>query len=122
MDGLEIRIRNRSYSVELKLQAVQDYLSGQYSQYEVIDTYKITSRTQLKSWINKYNSHSSSKSDIPMEAFWGTLKCEMYYLQSYNTFEELKRDIEAYIHFYNNERLQAKLNDLSPVEFRAKAV
>ncbi|MEK3916151.1 IS3 family transposase [Paenibacillus sp. FSL H7-0331] len=57
----------------------------------------------------------------PMEAFWGTLKCEMYYLQTYSTFEELKRDIEAYIHFYNNERLQAKLNDLSPVEFRAKA-
>ncbi|SFM40880.1 Transposase and inactivated derivatives [Paenibacillus sp. 1_12] len=63
MDGLEIRIRNRSYSVELKLQAVQDYLSGQYSQYKVIDKYKIASRTQLKSWINKYNGHSSFKSD-----------------------------------------------------------
>ncbi|WP_083689968.1 IS3 family transposase [Paenibacillus sp. FSL H7-0331] len=35
--------------------------------------------------------------------------------------QELKRDIEAYNHFYNNERFQAKLNDLSPVEFRAKA-
>ncbi|OMC62603.1 transposase, partial [Paenibacillus odorifer] len=25
------------------------------------------------------------------------------------------------IHFYNNERLQAKLNGLSPIEFRTKA-
>ncbi|HZG85911.1 IS3 family transposase [Paenibacillus sp.] len=57
----------------------------------------------------------------PMESFWGTLKCEKYYLHVYHTFEELKRDIEAYIHFYNNERLQAKLNGLSPMEFRTKA-
>lgn len=57
----------------------------------------------------------------PMESFWGTLKCEKYYLHTYHTFEELKSDIEAYIHFYNNERLQAKLNGLSPMEFRTKA-
>jgi len=57
----------------------------------------------------------------PMESFWGTLKCEKYYLHTYHTFEELKRDIEAYIHFYNNERLQAKLNSLSPMEYRTKA-
>ncbi|MEV5027446.1 IS3 family transposase [Paenibacillus sp. LPE1-1-1.1] len=39
-----------------------------------------------------------------MESFWETLKCEKYYLHTYHTFEELERDIEAYIHFYNNER------------------
>ncbi len=57
----------------------------------------------------------------PMEAFWGNLKCERYYLHTYSTFEELKKDIDAYIYFYNNERLQAKLNGLSPMEFRTKA-
>lgn len=57
----------------------------------------------------------------PMESFWGTLKCEKYYLHTYRTFEELKRDIDDYIHFYNNERLQEKLNGLSPMEFRTKA-
>lgn len=57
----------------------------------------------------------------PMEAFWGTLKCERYYLHEYATFEELEKDIEDYIHFYNNERLQAKLDGLSPMEFRTKA-
>lgn len=61
-EGLEIRTRNRSYSAELKLQAVQDYLSGQYSQYEIIDKYKIASRSQLKHWLDKYNGHSSLKS------------------------------------------------------------
>jgi len=58
----------------------------------------------------------------PMESFWGTLKCEKYYLRrTYPTFEELQKDIDAYIHFYNNERLQVKLNGLSPMEFRTKA-
>lgn len=57
----------------------------------------------------------------PMEAFWGTLKCERYYLHTYRTFEELEKDIDDYIHFYNNERLQTKLDGLSPVEFRTKA-
>jgi putative transposase len=57
----------------------------------------------------------------PMEAFWGTLKCEKYYLHTYSTFEELQKDIDDYIRFYNNERLQEKLNGLSPMEFRTKA-
>lgn len=59
MKGLEIRTHNKSYTAELKLQAVLDYLSGQYSQYEIIDKYNISSRTQLKKWLDKYNGHSS---------------------------------------------------------------
>lgn len=61
IQGLEIRTHKQIYSVELKLKAVQDYLSGQYSQYQIIDKYKIASRTQLKRWIDQYNSHSSLK-------------------------------------------------------------
>ncbi|MCY9748972.1 IS3 family transposase [Paenibacillus larvae] len=48
----------------------------------------------------------------PMESFWGMMKSEMYYLHSYSTYEELKKDIDNYIYFYNNERLQAKLKSL----------
>jgi putative transposase len=57
----------------------------------------------------------------PMEAFWGTLKSEKYYLNKYSTLEELKKDIDEYIHFYNYERIQKRLNGLSPLEYRAKA-
>lgn len=45
----------------------------------------------------------------PMEAFWGTLKSEKYYLNKYSTFEELKKDIEK------------RLNGLSPLEYRVNA-
>ncbi|WP_328588941.1 IS3 family transposase, partial [Niallia nealsonii] len=57
----------------------------------------------------------------PMESFWGTLKSEKYYLNKYDSFEELTFAVEEYIHFYNNERYQKRLNGLSPLEYRAKA-
>ena len=55
----------------------------------------------------------------PMEAFWGTLKVEMYYLQRFNDFDSLKAAIEKYIAFYNNYRYQLKLGGLAPMEYRA---
>jgi transposase InsO family protein len=57
----------------------------------------------------------------PMESFWGTLKCEKYYLNQYETFEELSQAINEYIHFYNYNRYQKRLNGFSPMEYRAKA-
>ncbi len=57
----------------------------------------------------------------PMESFWGTLKCEKYYLHKYDTFEELCLAVDEYIQFYNHDRLQKRLNGLSPMEYRAKA-
>lgn len=55
----------------------------------------------------------------PMEAFWGKLKAERYYLKKhYSTYEELKVDVEEYLHFYNEERPQRKFKGLSPLEFR----
>ena len=57
----------------------------------------------------------------PIEAFWGTLKVEKYYLHKFETYEELKNAIDAYIKFYNNERYQETLNGLSAIEFRSQA-
>lgn len=57
----------------------------------------------------------------PMEGFWGIIKSEKYYLNKYNTFDELKKAIDDYIYFYNNKRLQKRLNSLSPMEFRTSA-
>lgn len=57
----------------------------------------------------------------PMESFWGTLKCEKYYLHKYYTFDDLSNAIDEYINFYNTKRLQKRLNGLSPMEYRALA-
>lgn len=55
----------------------------------------------------------------PMEAFWGTLKVEMYYLNTFSNAESLERVIKDYIFFYNSGRFQEKLGALAPLEYRA---
>lgn len=55
----------------------------------------------------------------PMEAFWGTLKAEMYYLHRFFDYSSLKTAIERYISFYNNRRYQGRLGALAPLEYRA---
>jgi transposase InsO family protein len=54
-----------------------------------------------------------------MEAFWGTLKAEMYYLRRFSDYDVLRSAIGDYIAFYNNGRYQDKLGGLTPVEVRA---
>ncbi len=58
----------------------------------------------------------------PMEAFWGTLKAEQYYLNKYYSMDELKREIKEYINFYNTKRLQENLKGLTPIEYRNQAL
>lgn len=71
-------------------------------------------------------SHSMSRvgrciDNGPIEAFWGTLKVAKYYLHKYESYEALKKAVDTYIMFYNNERYQETLNGLSPLEYRAQA-
>ncbi|MBR0600366.1 transposase [Sinanaerobacter chloroacetimidivorans] len=54
----------------------------------------------------------------PMEAFWGMLKSEMYYLKKFNTYDELEAAVIDYIEYYNNRRYQKRLNCMTPREYR----
>lgn len=56
-----------------------------------------------------------------IESFFGHLKSECLRLHSFPTEEDLIEAVEKYIHFYNHERFQEKLNNLSPIEYRTKA-
>lgn len=54
----------------------------------------------------------------PMEAFWGMLKSEMYYLKKFNSYKELETAITDYIDYYNNQRYQKGLKCMTPIEYR----
>lgn len=54
----------------------------------------------------------------PMEAFWGTLKSEMYYLRKFKDYDSLVRAIDKYIHYYNNHGYQKCLKCMTPMEYR----
>ncbi|MGL4913238.1 MAG: IS3 family transposase [Romboutsia sp.] len=57
-----------------------------------------------------------------MEGFFGIIKSEMYYLKKIHTFDHLRLDVDKYIEFYNNKRLQKKLKGLSPIEYRTQTL
>ena len=56
------------------------------------------------------------------EQVFGHIKDEFFRGRDWGTFEEFKRDLEAYIHHWNNTRRQVKLKGLTPVEFREQAL
>ncbi|WP_245167090.1 IS3 family transposase [Staphylococcus caeli] len=53
-----------------------------------------------------------------MENFFGLLKQEMFYGESFDNIQQLVEAIQEHITFYNNERIKTKLKGLSPKEFR----
>lgn len=88
----------------------------QYTSYGFRKRLEVHSMDQSMSRVGKCIDNG------PMENFWGILKSERYYLkEKYNTYEELEFDIKDYIKFYNNKRLQKRLNSMSPLEYRTHA-
>ena len=54
--GLECGSKNRIYSVQTKQQAVETYLTGQYSLQKICEIFKIRDKRQLRDWLKVYNS------------------------------------------------------------------
>ena len=56
----------------------------------------------------------------PMEGFWGIMKREWYYGNTFRSRESLVRMIENYIFYYNHERVQRNLGTLTPMEMHIR--
>lgn len=53
-----------------------------------------------------------------IENFFGTLKSELFYLKKYKSIDQLKKEINEYIIYYNNDRIKSNLNKMSPIKYR----
>lgn len=53
-----------------------------------------------------------------MENFFGRLKVEMFYGENFQALDEFVQCLEAYINYWNNERISLALNGMSPVQYR----
>lgn len=53
-----------------------------------------------------------------IENFFGILKSELYYLNKYESVFQLKKEINEYIKYYNNDRIKLNLNGMSPIQYR----
>ena len=57
-----------------------------------------------------------------MESFFGTLKSECFHGQEFASIEALESEVQAYIHYYNTDRIKVKLKGLSPVQYRTQSL
>ena len=60
--ALMVQSNNKTYSKELKLQAIQEYLDGKSSQRDIVKKYHLRSSSQLRNWIKVYTTHGEIKS------------------------------------------------------------
>lgn len=89
---------------------------SQYTSYDYHDMLpKVGAQISMSRRGNCYDNAS-------MESFLSHLKTEALYPYDIRSVEEAQRRIEEYIHFYNNNRPQRKLNKLAPVQYRIQLV
>jgi len=62
------------------------------------------------------DSKGRATDNIAIERFWRSVKTERIYLNEYKTMKELKKDIRAYINFYNYYRFHQTLEYKRPME------
>ena len=68
--------------------------------------------------IQSISAKGSSVDNVPIESFFSTLKSECIYLIKNLKVKDIDETIDKFIEYYNNERLQEKIKELTPLEFR----
>ena len=81
--------KNKKYSAELKMQAVQSYLNGEGSLREICRKYGISDKHVLQDWIKWYNGHKDIKER-------SSVKGEIYMTKGRKTTQEERAEIVAF--------------------------
>lgn len=99
--------KNKSYTREFKLRAVEEYISGQASVRKIVAQYNISSMSMLERWISLYNANRELKDYDP--------KREVYMAEARRktTVEERKEIVEYCINHERNFKDTASLYDVS---------
>jgi transposase InsO family protein len=56
-----------------------------------------------------------------IENFFGILKSEHLYIQTFSSIEHFKSELITYLDWYNNERIKSTLGYVTPIDFRKRA-
>lgn len=71
-----------------------------------------------QSMSRKGNCHDNAMA----ENFFAHLKAELFYQHAFTNTEDLANQIQDYIHWYNNQRIQQRLEGMTPNEYRNHAL
>lgn len=75
-------------------------------------------RLQENKLVQSMSRKANCLDNAAMESFFGTLKCELFYINKFENIEDLKGALHDYIRYYNVDRIKMSLNGLSPIEYR----
>lgn len=108
-NSFEKAVKNSSTPLKTLVHSDQGWLYqiGQFQR--LLAPYKME-----QSMSRKGNCHDNAL----MEGFFGILKNECIYKETFESEQAAIQRINQYIKYYNFERIKAKLNGCSPVEFR----
>lgn len=88
--------KNKKYSAEIKLQAVESYLNGEGGLWAVCRKYGILNEKQLRNWIKWYNGHKEFKER-------SAAKGEIYMTKGRKTTQEERAEIVAFCIEHNKD-------------------
>lgn len=95
-ESLMSKSKNSSYTKEFKINAVEEYLSGEGSLIDICNKYNIPAHGTLRRWIARYNDLKELKDYIP--------KPEVYTKMAYRkTTQKEREEIVKYCIEHNND-------------------
>ena len=75
------------------------------------------SRLKNRGIIQSMSRKGNCLDNAVIENFFGTLKSEMYYLESFKWPPQFIQALKAYIKYYNEERISIKLKGMTPAQY-----
>ena len=99
--------KNKSYTKEFKIQAIEEYISGQASVREIVAKYNISSKSLLEKWISLYNASRELKDYDPNREVY------MAEARRKTTIEERKEIVEYCINHGRDYKGTASHYDVS---------
>ena len=78
-------------------------------------------RMQANGWIRSMSKKGCSPDNSACEGFFGRLKNEFFYCRDWTeaSLKEFIRELDNYLHWYNEDRIKESLGYMSPKGYRA---
>jgi len=78
------------------------------------------SRADDAKLVRSMSRKGCSQDNAACEGFFGRLKTELFYPRDWKaaTVEQFVKEVDSYIHWYNEKRIKISLGSLSPLEYR----
>ena len=108
-------VRSAFAKVDVNLKNIQMFHSDRGSEYdnqlidELLDVFEISRSLSLK---------ACPYDNAVAESTFKMIKTEFIYRQTFDSLEELNRELDDYVSWYNNERPHSTLGYLTPCEYK----